>query len=78
MKRILTLSGIVTVFAIGMLLGLTHEEAHAHGTTRYDPCICYTYYSDGTIETGYSCDQPSLNGACAKLLMCLPKNKEDQ
>lgn len=57
---------------------LLPQHSHARqSATRYNPCSCYTYFSDGTIEETTSCDSPAQNGACSKLVMCLPKNKED-
>ncbi|GEM_PF-4956774 len=66
--------GILTI----VLILLPQNSQAKQNQTRYNPCVCYTYFSDGTIETGASCDSPSPTGTCAKLVMCLPKNKEDQ
>lgn len=64
--------------AIACSLTLLPKEVHAHQGTRYDPCICYTYFSNGHIEVGQSCDHPNQNGACPNLVVCLPQNKEDR
>ena len=77
MKKLLFRMSLAILVVIGAL-NLSIEEVHAQTATRFDPCICYTYFSDGHIETGQSCDHPNARGACSRLVPCLPKNKEDQ
>lgn len=77
MKKQIIFFGLAALL-VASLLTLFPKEVHAHGGTRYDPCVCYTYFSDGHIEVGQSCDHPNQNGACPNLLMCLPQNEEDR
>ena len=70
----MTLAVLVVVSAIH----LSMEDAYAGTNTRFDPCVCFTYFSDGHVEVGESCDHPNAQGPCSRIVLCLPKNKEDQ
>ncbi len=59
-------------------LFLIPHESEARVSTRYNPCICYTYYSDGTIMQSETCDAPSATGACAKIVRCVPPLPNDE
>jgi len=65
---------IISSFAVLCLtaLFLLPHESEARVGTKYNPCICYTYYSDGTIMESESCDAPSPTGACPKIVHCVP------
>ena len=48
------------------------KETKAGGPIKFNPCKCYTYYSDGTVMESHSCDAPSPTGACPKIVYCVP------
>ena len=70
------LSGLIGILCL-VALFLLPKESEARGAMKYNPCICYTYYSDGTIMESESCDAPSPTGACPKIVHCVPPLPND-
>lgn len=77
MKKQLIYLGSITALTVS-LMTIAPREVKAFEGTRYDPCVCYTYFTDGHVEIGQSCEHPNANGACPNSVSCLPENEEDR
>lgn len=77
MKIVLFRIALASMAVLGVFQ-LSVDDIQANTATRFEPCVCYTYFSNGHVEVGESCDHPTVNGACSRIVPCLPQNKEDQ